>query len=839
MMNHRGKQTMVNPAQMKYVCIHGHFYQPPRENPWLEEIEREASATPYHDWNERINSECYRANTAARLVDDQNRIVSLSNNYRNLSFNFGPTLLRWLEKYDPWVYRSILETDRESCERFGGHGNAMAQSYNHIIMPLANRRDKTTQILWGIRDFEHRFGRRPEGMWLSETAVDRETLSIMADAGLKFTVLSPFQAAQWRILGEDTWRDAPDGTIPTGRAYRYDCGNGKFIDIFFYDAELARGIAFERVLEHSSKFVARIESVHARRNLSNGPEPWLTHTATDGESYGHHFKFGDMALAATLRELERDPETTIMNYGTFLASFPVRAEVRITDNTAWSCAHGLGRWQSDCGCRIGGEEGWNQKWRGPLREAMNYLRDELAQHYERNMSLLAKDPWKARDEYIEVLLAPERRVAEFFQRHTPLGKVSGRMVRFFQLLEMQRYAMFMFTSCGWFFDEISNLESVMIMRYAARAMQLAEQTGAPSFEAPFLKILEKAPSNDPEYGNGANVYLRKVKPEIVEKDRVVANYAIQSVARTSQRQFRLYGFGITPQHEEDLGSNPVPCLYGHIRVADDRTFEEEDYLYAVLHFGGLDFRCSVKPYSNAKEYESILRGLQRGVEEQDTVKMIRLLDEVFGTASFSLHDVFKDLRSSIALEISRKTLGIYTDLQRHMYHVYRPLMSSLRQWSIRIPNDLRVAVRRVLSDEVHQLVQAILDHEENNAAEERAWDATDFFYRAHAGRLHLLLEDARSWGVVLKQSDVPHELGESMVSTLTMLHDTFAPRHAGRFFRLMNVCRDLDLKPELWKLQTIYYDLVGQATKSPRLVGRIKNFDVFLKELDEFLECRF
>ncbi len=830
---------MDSTPRAKLVCIHGHFYQPPRENPWLGEIEREESAAPFHDWNERIDAECYRANTAARLVDGRNRIVNLHGNYGSLSFNFGPTLLRWIERHDPWVYGAIVAADRESAARFDGHGNAIAQIYNHIIMPLANRRDKITQIRWGIRDFEYRFGRRPEGMWLPETAVDRETLALMAEHGIKFTILSPFQAARWRFFGKGTaWRDARNGAIPTGRAYRYDCGRSGTIHLFFYDSSLARGIAFDRTLDHSDKLLTQINASYEARDTETA-EPWLVHTATDGESYGHHFKFGDMALAAAFRKMEQDPQTRIMNYSTFLASFPVTAEVEILENTSWSCAHGLGRWQRNCGCRVGGEPGWNQQWRGPLREAMNDLRDRLSDHYERRTEPLCEDPWKARDGYVDVLNDPERNLEPFMERHMRRGSDFGSRRRFLQLLEMQRFAMYMFTSCGWFFDEISNLESVLILRFAARAMQLAERTGASDLQPRFLGILEKARSNLREFGNGASVYLKKVAPRIVEGNRVVASYAIQSLARSSQRQFALYSFDIMPRYEADLGSSPAPCLYGHVRVLAERTLEEEDFVYAVLHFGSLDFRCSVKPWLGDEEFQSTLKALQAAVEEQNTVRMVRILDEKFGETYFSLHDVFKDLRSSIALEISQKTLTAYTDLQRSLYQVHRPLMASLRQWGIEIPGDLQVAIRRVLSDEVKQLVNDLLAHERTGAFGGRDWETTDFFYRAHITHLQNLLQDAKSWGTSLHLETVSSYLGTALVNSMEALLKTFSPVHAGRFMRLMNVSRALGVTPEAWKLQTLYFDFIRKGLSNPGLFAELPNARRFCAELDGDLECLF
>ncbi|MGA2402203.1 MAG: DUF3536 domain-containing protein [Syntrophobacteraceae bacterium] len=830
---------MKNPSEIKYVCIHGHFYQPPRENPWIEEIEREDSASPYHDWNERINLECYRANTAARLVDNQNRIVDLMNNYRYFSFNFGPTLLHWLERHDPWVYRTILDTDRESLGAHGGHGNAIAQVYNHIIMPLASHRDKLTQIRWGIRDFEHSFGRRPEGMWLAETAVDRTTLLLLAEAGIKFTILSPYQAARWRFLKGDTdWRDASNGTVPNGRAYRYSCGGGKYIHIFFYDPALARGVAFDRVLEHSSRLLKQIDNTWYLRGPFSG-EPWLVNVATDGESYGHHFKFGDMALAAAFEELRRDPSAEVVNYGWFLSSFPVVAEVEIIERTAWSCAHGLGRWSDDCGCHLGGEPGWTQKWRAPLRKAIEYVRDSLAVHFETRMKSLCADPWGARDEYIDLLLDRKNYLDGFLAKHLRGGPGSSDVSRFLELLEMQRFSLLMFTSCGWFFDEISQLESVLIIKYATMAIQLAEKTGSPALEAEFVKLLEQAPSNLPEYGNGANVYLRKVKPEVFDRARVAANYAIQSLARSAHRKFQIYAYSISPQKEEDLGSNPVRCLYGLVSVKDDRTLGKEDFLYAVTHFGGLDFRCSVKPDPGEGEYETILASLQDAIEEQNTIKMVRVLGEKFGSVHFGLQDVLKDLRASIALDISRKTLGVYTDLQRNLFNTYKPLLLSLRQWGIKIPSDLRVSIRRVMSEEAESLVEDILAHEVEHVSSDASWDSTDFFFRVHMARLNSLQEEAKSWGVSLNLVETSEKLGRFLVRLLLELRQTFDERDAGRFCRLLALCRAMAIWPETWKLQTLYFQFVTKGIENPARFTKISRVENLIDELDAMLNCRF
>lgn len=831
---------MPDPAARKIICIHGHFYQPPRENPWLDAIEAEESARPYHDWNERIHDECYRANAAARLVDDRNRILDLRNNYASLSFNIGPTLFRWIETRDPWVYRAIIDADRTSAEQNGGHGNAIAQAYNHIILPLATRRDKVTQVRWGIRDFEFRFGRKPEGMWLPEAAVDGETLDVLAEEGIRFTILSPYQAARWRFLkgGSREWQDVRGGAIPTGRAYRYTCPSGRTIHLFFYDGGIAKGVAFERLLEHSSRLIGRIDQ--AFRDRESRDEPWLIHAATDGESYGHHFKFGDMALAAAFRELEKDPLADVTNYGAFLDAHPVLAEVEVLEKTAWSCAHGLGRWQEDCGCHIGGGPDWKQKWRRPLRDAMNGLSKAAAAHFEREMGRLVRDPWAVRNDYIDVVLAPGSKESDdFAERHLP-GSAPEARLRFRQLLEMQRHAMAMFTSCGWFFDEISGIESGIILKHAARVIQLAGRTGATDLEKPFVETLDRAPSNDPEFGTGAGVYRKKVRPAVVELEQVAANYAIQAMARSTQRQPRLYTYKTMPGTEADLGPGAVPTLCGVVDVTDRRTGEGGDYLYAVVHFGALDFRCGIRPCRSDGQYTALLAALRKAVEEQNTAATVRILDETFGGRTYTLEDVFKDLRSQIAFDIAAQNLSVYTALQRHLYHANRPLMASMRQWNVQVPVDLRSAVRRVLSDDVERLVEEILDHEQDETEESGpSREEADFFHRAHVARLTALKNDAASWGIALRLNTTSAHIGDTLIESMGDLIQTFSAETAGKVMRLLGLCRLLDIRPALWKLQTRYFELMRRIRKSPEKALAMGDVEAFAQDLDDALDCRF
>ena len=557
----------------KYLCIHGHFYQPPRENPWINAIEYQPSASPYHDWNERITRECYGPNTRARLHDEHGHILELINNYEYMSFDFGPTLLSWLEKTHPWIYGQILDADRLSRDRFHGHGNALAQVYNHILMPLATTRDKLTQIRWGLADFKHRFGRRAEGMWLSETAVDRESLNLMAEEGVKFTILSPTQAQSVRPLKESAndkpWQDVR-GTINPTRPYRVLLGGeeGHFIDVFFYDGPVSRAVAYEKLLASGQDLLARIEDAFGAHD--DGPE--LVSLTTDGESYGHHFKFGDLALSWLFHSLERGERIKLANYGLFLENFPPQEEVRIVENSSWSCAHGVERWCADCGCSVSQTPGWNQAWRTPLREGLDWLSNELAGVFEERGGRLFKDPWKARDEYITLFLDSTAEVRERYIRdHSLRSLEEEEQIEAFQLLEVQRMALYMFTSCGWFFDDISGLEPVQVLKYAARAMELAEPWTNKDLDSGLMKYLSKARSNDSDYRDGKDVYDVHVRPIRIDPSRAIAHYALAGLADGVSLAGDLFSETVHPLSELRLAGGNVKAALGQAEVVEVGT----------------------------------------------------------------------------------------------------------------------------------------------------------------------------------------------------------------------------------------------------------------------------
>src|SRR5215471_15491248 len=526
----------------RYVCIHGHFYQPPRENAWLEFVELQDSAYPFHDWNERITAECYAPNGTSRILDGYKNVEQILNNYAHISFNFGPTLLAWMAEKKPEAYRAILAADKESQSYYAGHGSAIAQSYNHTILPLSNSRDKYTQVYWGLRDFQFRFGREPEGMWLPETAVDLETLEILVRLGIRYTILSPYQAKRIRRLNEHGWKDVCGGRVDPSMPYEVRLPSGNTIAIFFYDGPISQAIAFDNMLASGENFASRLMSAFSDESRF---WPQLVHVATDGETYGHHQKHGDMALAYALNYIEMNNLAQLTNYGEYLEKHPPMFEAEIWENSAWSCSHGLERWNSNCGCNSGAYPAWSQNWRLPLRQALDWLRNVIAPAYEQKCGVLLRDPWRARNDYIDVILnrEPHRRDS-FFASHATHNLTDNEKTLALRLLEMQRHTMLMYTSCGWFFDELSGIETTQVIQYAGRALQLYEDVYGQSLEPMFLDRLELAKSNIPENQDGRVVYEKFVKPSVVNWRKVAAHYALRSLFEPHPEQERIYCYSV-------------------------------------------------------------------------------------------------------------------------------------------------------------------------------------------------------------------------------------------------------------------------------------------------------
>jgi alpha-amylase/alpha-mannosidase (GH57 family) len=783
----------------RFICIHGHFYQPPRENPWLEAVELQDSAYPYHDWNERITAECYAPNTAARILDGDGRIVNIVNNYSRISFNFGPTLLAWLERLRPEIYQAVLDADTASRDRFSGHGSAVAQAYNHMILPLANRRDKRTQILWGLADFRHRFGRDAEGMWLPETAVDLESLDILAERGVRFTVLAPRQAAKVRGSGERRWRDVSGGRIDPTTAYRLRLPSGRSIAIFFYDGPISRGVAFERLLERGENLAGRLLGAF------NDARAWpqLVHVATDGETYGHHQHHGDMALAYALHHIETNGLATLTNYGEYLARHPPAHEVRIVENTSWSCAHGIERWRSDCGCSSGTRPGWRQHWRQPLRAAFDWLRDALAPRFEARAGALLLDPWQARDALVEVVLdRSPAAIDAFLSRHASRKLREPQVIDALKLLEMQRHLMLMYTSCGWFFDELSGIETVQVMAYAGRAVQLAREAAGENLESEFLERLAQARSNLPEMGDGRDIYRRFVGPAAVDLDKVGAHFAVSSVFEEYGERERIYCYTVEKESFERGEVGRSALALGTVRITSEITRESGFFTFGVVHFGDHNLRGGVRPFQGEQQYRSLADDVRQAFDRADTPEALRRLERHLGTPTYSLRSLFRDEQRKVLGRLLEATLAEVEESYRRVYRESAPLLLFLSDLGVPGPRAFQIAAELVLNAEIRRALEA---------------DEPDLERAAAA------LGEARARHVALDGAGLGFTLGRALERLARRLQDD----RSGELLELLADASALVGTPgfevNLWETQNLFYAVVEEEV--PVLNERIQGGD--------------
>lgn len=774
----------------RYICIHGHFYQPPRENPWLEAIEIQDSAYPYHDWNERITAECYAPNSAARNLDSEGKILDIVSNYSRISFNFGPTLLSWMEKNKSEVYETILEADRQSLEWRSGHGNAIAQVYNHLIMPLANSKDKRTQAIWGIRDFEYRFKRPPEGMWLPETAVDIETLEILSDLGIKFTILSPRQASHVRKIGTGRWSDVSNSRIDPTMPYLYRLPSGRIINIFFYDGPISQAVAFENLLKNGEEFANRLLSGFS--DTRNWPQ--ILSIATDGETYGHHQKFGDMALAYTLNYIEKNGMAKLTNYGEYLEKYQATHEVQIFENSSWSCIHGVERWRSDCGCNSGGHPGWNQSWRKPLREAFDWLRDRLSFIFENLAQQYFKDPWKARDDYIFVILdRSEISLKRFFIENALRNLSNEERINALKLLEMQRHAMLMYTSCGWFFDELSGMETVQVMQYAARAIQLSDELFKDSLEEAFKMRLSMAKSNLPEYENGATIFERFVKPAMIDLNKVAAHYAVSSLFEEYIDETTIYSYSIKKEDYHKIEAGSTKLAVGRVLVSSNITGEAESINFCVLHFGGHAINGGVRSFIGADAYKSMKDEIIKTFEKGDFADIIRLMDTHFGMHSYSLINLFKDQQRSILNFLISKTLQEFEDTYRRMYENNKILMGFLQEIGMPVKKAFYSAAEFILNSDI-----------------KRAFE--DEFIDIE--KIQGLIFEMKKWRVPIDSVEIEFIVRGRLEKLIEDLYSSSDINLLLEIQKMLELIKSLPLEVNYWKTQNIYYkiakDLYGQ-----------------------------
>lgn len=769
----------------RYICIHGHFYQPPRENPWLEAIELQDSAFPYHDWNERITAECYESNATSRILNGDGRIESIVNNYARISFNFGPTLMEWLEGLAPNVHAAIVAADRDSTTRFGGHGSAMAQCYNHSIMPLNNSRDKYTQVMWGIRDFTHRFGREPEGMWLPECAVDLESLDMMAAAGITFTVLAPRQAAAVRDKGSLKWQDVNGGNIDPTMPYECTLPSGRTIAIFFYDGPISQGIAFEDLLASGENLAGRLAGAFN----DDRSHPQIVHIATDGETYGHHHYRGEMALSYALHFIESNKLANLTNYAYYLEKHPPTREARIYENSSWSCIHGVERWRADCGCSTGGRPGWNQQWRLPLRTALDWLRDEVAPEYEESMATFLRDPWAARDDYVNFILDRSDRNLQVFLESNQIRPLQDQeVVSVLQALELQRHAMMMYTSCGWFFDELSGIETSQVIMYAGRVVQLANELLELDLEEPFLHKLEAAKSNIPEHRDGREIYLKFVKPAIVGLPKVGAHFAVSSMFRDYDDNARIFAFDVRRIHSKRFEKGRTRMCVGHIKVASRITCETDDLTFGVLHLGDHNVYGGVRRFQGEDAYRKLNEEMDAVLDRADLPEMIRYMDANFSAATYSLKSLFKDEQRAILTIILKDQLADIETIFRREYERHSPMMRFIDDLFMPLPRPFQTVAEYALTSMINEaFAEEELDHD----------------------RIEALIKDATRGNIPLDTKLLEITLRRRLEQTERQLLDDPA-----NFTRLEQFHRELMLIPcmpfeiNLWEIQNNYWGLV-------------------------------
>ena len=774
----------------KYICIHGHFYQPPRENPWLEAIEIQDAAYPYHDWNERITTECYAPNAASRILDGERRIINIVSNYSRISFNFGPTLLSWMETYSPDIYQAILDADKQSMEWRFCHGSAIAQVYNHMIMPLANTRDKRTQVMWGIRDFEHRFKRIPEGMWLSETAVDVETLDILAEQGVKFTILAQHQASRVKKIDSEKWQDLSKGQIDPTMAYLCKLPSGRRINIFFYDGAISQAVAFEKLLDKGEAFANRLSGGFSNQRSW----PQILNIATDGESYGHHHVYGDMALAFAINYIESNGLAKLTNYGEYLEKHPPTHEVEIIEYTSWSCVHGIERWKSNCGCNSGGRPEWNQEWRSPLRDALDWFRDQLVIKYEDKAKEYLKNPWEARDEYIGIILnRSEENIDRFFEKHAVKILSEDEKNFTLKLLEMQRHAMLMYTSCGWFFDELSGIETVQIMQYAGRAIQLSENVFNGAMESAFLDKLSKAKSNLPEMKDGAHIYEKLVKPAMIDTKKVGVHYAVSSLFEDYPEKIKIYSFEATREDYQKKQTDVIKLAIGRIRIMSEIVRETECICFCVLQLGNHDFNGGARAFFGEDAYLSMKDEILAKFEKGAFADIIRLMDKHFGMHNYSLKDLFKDEQRKILNQVVDSAMKESEETYRRINENNRILMGFLQEMGMPLPKGFHIAAEFTLNSDI-----------ENAFLEEKL----------NIEKIQELINEIKRWDVLLDSTDIEFIIRKKLEKIMEGLN-----RNPSEFsliteiHRIMELLRLLPIEINFWHMQNIYYAMGKTAYK--------------------------
>lgn len=782
----------------RFICIHAHFYQPPRENPWTGEIEYQKSAYPYSNWNERITAECYAPNTASRILNPSGKIINIINNYTRISFDFGPTLLSWMEKNEPETYRNIIAADKISQKYFSGHGSAIAQAYNHIIMPLANSQDKQTQVIWGIKDFEYRFGRKPEGMWLPETAVDMETLEILAAHDIKFTILAPHQARCIRKINERQWIDVRGGKINTKMPYLLKLPSKKTISLFFYDSSISNEVAFGGILNNGEYFAQRLVN-----NFSNqSTEPQITHIATDGETYGHHRRFGDMALSYCLNQIEKNQFVKLTIYAEFLTKFPPTHEVRIFENSSWSCLHGVERWRDNCGCRLGTNPGWVQNWRAPLREAMDWLRDNLINIYEKQISSLVRNPWQARDDYITIILnRTHQNIEDFLSRHKKRELSSEDKIKILKLLEMQRNAMLMYTSCGWFFDDISGIEAIQIMRYAARAMELAREVSGKDLEPTYLQFLEEAKSNLPQFANGARIYEMFVKPDILSFRDIARHYLVNSLFKKYQKKTNIYFYTVDKLDYKYAENKEQKIATGRILVRSNITQEEKTNTFIISYLG--DCKLFGRLYEGSTTPDNLYLDFTKALLDNNHSQISQLINKHTDLNDFSFDNLPKDTLQEVANYFLKNMLTKLEVTLEGLNRNFYTLAQAIREKELPITHIFNSIIQLLLNLRLHVL------------SENKGFDLA---------QLQRILNEANKWHLELDKSALSNIATNNLNRLMKKLyHSPYDISILREVEDALQDLKDIKLEVNTWKAQNIYFTIKKRISRGMKQKNKRRN----------------
>lgn len=760
-----------------YLIIHGHFYQPPREDPWTGVVPYQESAYPHHDWNKRITKECYAANSASRTLDPQGRITSILNNYEYLSFNFGPTLMQWLKREAPNVYERIVEADKTSRERRRGHGNALAQGYNHTILPLDSPEDLTTQVVWGMEDFQSHFNRDPEGIWLPEAAVNLPVVDELIRQGIRFIVLSPWQGQAYAREGQNRWKQLHGHPMPSDRAYRIERPGGS-LGVFFYNHTLASGISFEHFLLNADSLYDRFK-VHKHEDSPSH----LINTATDGEIYGHHEPYGDMCLAAFSRLTAEREDFEWTNYGEYLELNPPKTLVQLRSGeeergSSWSCYHGVSRWYKDCGCSTGGQENWNQQWRAPLREAFQRLSEKLREiYFERMSELSSTDPAEIRNRYSQVLTgkdSPEEFAKAYLDRTQPKAT---RITQFLELLEGQKFCLYSFTSCGWFFSEISGIEPTQNMKYALKAIRFYQDYTEEDLYEVLREPLSRAVSNLPDKGTGDQILQSMIIPDEKHTDFAASVFIIQALTQG----------GFDPKKPFLFGDYRCQALKGTLKETpspqkDDwapKTYEGEVILTHLP-------TCRTQTYAftfheGSETAKAAIDLKEKGTKASHSVPLGTLPFEV---RSALTHHIFRPLE-----KLCRKESLLSLPRLKH-------ILSYTEKISLSLPLD----IQRLAEMSINCALEGILNRKEDLTTEE-------------TGEAASLLRLARRYKLNIDADTFKEKLSQMIARQVEALRQDLTHQGIQYIFDILEAARAGGIEPETTHSQNMIYFLIRESAE--------------------------